>query len=852
MAQKRTIDFETPRYWPTANPEKISNDGKYVAYTTGTQVTTLIIQSTNFTWNKSFVGVSDVMFSQDSRLAIFRQAGEKLGVVYLGLDSVRYINGLLDNKMFDKENGLWLGYRLKNSPRDLKVINLLSGEEKHYSDVDDYDLFEDSQVILYKTQDSMNVIRSRSVWLNLQNGKLKIIAQSKNISNAIFWLNKSRSTMAFFVVDTVAKHEMITLRYCADGMDTPILLFDPSQLELKKMRLSRARGMFFNNDGSKILFSIEKAADPKYESTDSVSKITIFNYKDNGVNETTPLLQVIDINNPNRIISIQQLGDNDECHLVIGGDNNWFVTEKNTFRNGDHDSEFSRDHVEAYLVSSKDGSRKLIKKGIASYQRMLSPNERYYVWFDGEKKQWFSYNILQSVIKNISSKITVPLDIENEIPGPRTTREIVGWLKGDKGLLIYDRFDIWLIDPSGLKAPVNLTSGYGKRNRVRLRLLIPQHSFSKPISDGDTLVLSAINLNNKENGFYSLILDKKLRLTQLIMAPKVYYYPYSSRLSEGSFAPFLPMKASYCNVYMLECMSPSEFPNICITSDFKKFDLLTHFEPQNEFNWFASELRRYKLPNGHGAEGILYKPESFNPKLKYPIIFYYYENSSDALFHFIHPALSSGRINIPWFVSNGYLVFVPDIHYKDGHPGQCALDYIVSAARYFSMQSYIDSKRMGLQGHSFGGFETNFVVSRTSIFAAAATAAGESELVSTYMQHDGQRYFERGQGRIGATLWRHPELYMENSPILKVESVNTPLLIMHNRADPIVSFNQSEQWFNALSRYGKKVWLLSYEGEGHTIDKDESKLDYSVKLAQFFNYYLKNGPLPQWMSLSTK
>ncbi len=232
------------------------------------------------------------------------------------------------------------------------------------------------------------------------------------------------------------------------------------------------------------------------------------------------------------------------------------------------------------------------------------------------------------------------------------------------------------------------------------------------------------------------------------------------------------------------------------------------------------------------------------------MIFFYYEKYSDALNDFIHPALSNGVMNIPWFVSNGYLVFVPDIYFSDGHPGRSALNSVVSAAQFLSRMPFVDSKHMGLQGHSFGGFETNYIVSRTTIFAAAAPSAGVSDLFSDYGHDYG--YYEGGQGRIGASLWERPDLYIENSSLFRADKVTTPILIMHNRRDGIVHFDQGLEWFNALSRLGKKVWMLSYDKEGHTIRDEKNELDYSVRLGQFFDHYLKGKPAPLWMTKGTK
>lgn len=215
---------------------------------------------------------------------------------------------------------------------------------------------------------------------------------------------------------------------------------------------------------------------------------------------------------------------------------------------------------------------------------------------------------------------------------------------------------------------------------------------------------------------------------------------------------------------------------------------------------------------------------------------------------FIHPALSEGRLNIPWFVSNGYLVFVPDIYYRIGYPGKSACNSVVSAALYLSRKPWVDGHRMGLQGHSFGGSETNYIVSHSHLFVAAAPASGESNVTTNYVHNGITWYYERRQGRMGATLWQRPDLYINNSPLFSADKVTAAVMIMHTKNDWVVPYSQGLQWYNALHRLGKKAWLLSYENASHSLRDPKDQLDYSIRLAQFFGYYLKGELPPKWMT----
>ncbi len=275
--------------------------------------------------------------------------------------------------------------------------------------------------------------------------------------------------------------------------------------------------------------------------------------------------------------------------------------------------------------------------------------------------------------------------------------------------------------------------------------------------------------------------------------------------------------------------------------------------PEQKYNWLTSELYTFKTLDGISELGVLHKPENFDPAKKYPVIVQYYETMSNDLNMYHRPELSSDRINIPWYVSRGYLVFSPDIHYKVGTPGRSAYNSIVGAAYFLKKFRWVDSSKMGIQGHSHGGFETNYVITHTDFFAAAVSAAGPSDCISGYAiprgdGGSGQFFFETHQSRIGATLWEVPELYIENSAVFRTDKVNTPVLIMHNKKDGAVDFSQGVEFFTGLRRLGKRAWMLQYDGEVHSISNEAAQLDYTIRMDQFFDHYLKGKPAPKWMT----
>jgi len=423
------------------------------------------------------------------------------------------------------------------------------------------------------------------------------------------------------------------------------------------------------------------------------------------------------------------------------------------------------------------------------------------------------------------------------------------WLADDGAVLIYDRYDIWQVDPAGEKSPINLTNGFGRSHHIKFTLLENGDALKRNSLSGKSSrqLLQAFNADNKEMGFYSALLGLSKNPELLSMGP----YFYGDWMGHGYSKAPPALKARDTCIYLVSRMNAVKAPNYFVTNDFKIFRPLSDVQPENTWNWITDTLLHWKSTGGVISAGILYKPENFDPKKKYPIIFEYYENRSDELNLFIRPEPSDGEINIPFFVSNGYLVFVPDIlHDRITEAGPGAYAAVVSAAQYLAKKPFVDKKRMGIQGHSFGGYETNYLVTHTNIFAAACSASGLCDLIGLYgsgMRGSYSMYWaENGQGRFKGTPWQVQQEYIRNSPIFQANKVNTPLLMMQNEHDGRVPFAQGIEFFNALQRMSKKAWMLQYDGEDHSVSGAAAN-DFNTRMTQFFDHYLKGAPAPKWM-----
>lgn len=281
---------------------------------------------------------------------------------------------------------------------------------------------------------------------------------------------------------------------------------------------------------------------------------------------------------------------------------------------------------------------------------------------------------------------------------------------------------------------------------------------------------------------------------------------------------------------------------------------ITNVNPQqDEFLWGSVELVKWNAYDGTELQGLLYKPENFDESKKYPMITYFYEKRSDNLHNYISPQPSASIVNMSYLVSNGYLVFVPDIVYQEGKPGASAENCILSGVEAMEKLPYVNSEKLAIQGQSWGGYQVAHLITKTDKFAAAGSGAPVSNMTSAYggirwaSGLSRQFQYERTQSRIGTTLWDDVDLYLENSPLFGVPNITTPVLIMHNDDDGAVPYYQGIEFFMGLRRLQKPAWLLVYNNEAHNLRKMKNKQDLSIRMMQFFDHYLKDEPQPVWM-----
>ena len=521
---------------------------------------------------------------------------------------------------------------------------------------------------------------------------------------------------------------------------------------------------------------------------------------------------------------MENISPSNDGRYAVGSDNRAYRVM------ADYDPGFS----DYYLVNSSDGTRKQIGQK-KRFGVSLSPGAKYAIYFDG--KDWNSYSVADGRIVNLTRSLGVNFfDEDNDTPSTPGSYGVGGWTKDDREVLLYDRYDVWRVSPDGSGAK-NLTDGIGRRDKITFRYvrLDPKE---RSIDPAKPLLLRAANEETRDSGFYRDRINGGLP-EKLLMGAKDFNNP---------------TKAKDADVLMLTASRFDEYPDIWVTgSDFKNPRKVTKGDAQRaQFNWGTGELVNFKNSDGVPLKGLLLKPDNFDPKKKYPMIVYIYERLSQGLHAFRNPGPGTS-INPTYYVSNGYLIFMPDIVYTTGYPGQSALKCVLPAIQAVVDRGYVDEKAIGIQGHSWGGYQIAYMVTQTNRFKAAAPGAVVSNMTSAY---SGIRWgsglprqfqYEHTQSRIGGSLWEYPMRFLENSPVFRADRVQTPLLMIHNDEDDAVPWYQGIEYYLALRRLGKEVYMFNYNGEKHGLRKRINQRDYTRRLQEFFDHFLKGAPAPEWM-----
>lgn len=735
----------------------------------------------------------------------------------------------------------------------LVLMNLNSGAETKYPLVSDFYFNKKGTTIVLKKTKKNGVVGSSATIVKVDLSSMKASTILTKFNDAkLFRLDEAGKQLAFVAErDSAAKavRKFYQLYYYADGKDSVVAIASQSSKGVPAGHIiSENQAVSFSKSGAQLFFGtapLWPLKDTSLPEFDRVS-VDIWHYNDDQImpmqlrSAETELRRAYTARYDFASNTVVPLGSSTFRNVVQTNEGDGAVFYAATDEGKRIASQWQGYTInDVYTINPLDGSSKLIKANLKSGNVQPSVSGSLLLYYDEPAKKYFVYNHTTGVTNQIAKDITTALyDEENDVPDDPNAYGLMRWTENDKYVLLYDKYDIWQVDPLGIQKSICLTPGRSNKISYRFVATDPDQKF---IKNGDQLLLRVFDEKDKSAGLATMVYGTNV--LNVLFKEKVALSPLVQKAKDAD--ALLYTKETYVQ-------SPALFSSSVNGGAASK--LAATNAQQNEYNWGTAELFTWKAYTGKQTEGILYKPENFDATKKYPMIVYFYERNNQTLYNYVAPTPTASRLNISFFVSRGYVVLVPDIWYKKGYPGQGAYDYILSGTRAVVKQGYIDSTKIGLQGQSWGGYQIAHLITRTNLYAAAWAGAPVVNMTSAYggirwgPGMNRQFQYEKTQSRIGATLWEKPNLYIENSPLFYLPKVTTPLVIMANDADDAVPWYQGIEFYTALRRLGKKVWMLNYNNEAHNLVERKNRKDIQIREQQFFDYLLKGEKPAPWIA----
>ncbi|MEP6832078.1 MAG: prolyl oligopeptidase family serine peptidase [Gemmatimonas sp.] len=751
----------------------------------------------------------------------------------------------------------------KYSGTDLIIRELATGVTRNIGNVNLFELDDAAKLLAY-TVDANERLGNGVYLMNLATNETRALNSMAADFDQMAWSDKGTNLLVLRGDKKATNKQKDNTLVVWTGVGTPaqtMTEMDPTRVSgfPAGMVLSEFTPPRFSRDAARIIFGIKDQEAEPVKSDEPQANVDIWHYKD-AEPQSQQIVRVAQerrSTQPAELIlasnKFVRLADSSMRAVTPTANAKWGIGRLDTpYR---LEVSWGGTKSDFYRVNMETGERTLIDKAMTRTMG-TSPDSRWFLYL--KDKKTMAYNLETGAKVNldlIAGRSFV--DVGDDHPYEKPTYGTAGWSKDGKSVLLYDDFDIWQVPLEGGKA-VNLTGGMGVKDQIRFRLV----RFDRAGGGGGggrggaggggggaedegvdltkPLTVSAYGEWTKKSGYYTI---------EPGQSPKAMIWA-DKNISAAS-------AAQNANRVMFTQQSFTESPDVWVTNkSFATPRKITDANPiLSEYAWGSKVLIDYKIRTGEKLQGTLTLPANYEPGKKYPMLVYFYEKMSNTHHSFSMPAFDD-RPQMSTYASDGYLVLQPDVTYEIGKPGTSAVDCVTSAVKKVIELGYADPKHIGLQGHSWSGYQSSYIVTQTNIFAAVVTGAPPTDLTSFYDQlykQTGtvqQGIMEIGQVRMGenVTPWNSHELYESQSPVHNVQKIQTPFMILQGTADGAVDWVQGLEFFNAARRNGKQVIFLSYPDEPHHLGKKENQKDFQIRMKQYFDHYLKGAAMPNWMA----
>ena len=495
-----------------------------------------------------------------------------------------------------------------------------------------------------------------------------------------------------------------------------------------------------------------------------------------------------------------------------------------------------RRYQDVWAIDPRTGERWIAAEGVRWYYGPNPQGDHLLLYRDGA---FWAYDLAARALRNLTAELpTTFVDQEDDRNVVDPPVPPLGWSEDGRWVLLADNWDVWKVPAGGdAAAAVKLTRD-GAEKKIRHRRAFRLDPEDEGLDLAEPLYLAAFGERSKKGGLARL--EPGAAQAELLL------------WEDAAFLNLI--KAEDAPVLAFSRETAGEYPDVWITDpDLRSGRRVTHAGAQRDGLAWSTERRlvEYETTHGDALQATLHLPAGYEKGRRYPTIVYIYERMTPWHHRFYAPDSSAFSASV--YTSAGYAVLMPDIRYRVNDPGMSAVWSVLPALDAAIDTGVVDPQRIGLHGHSWGGYQTAFLVTQTDRFRAAAAGAPLTNLISMYSSiywntgSANQPIFESSQGRFAGDFLGHLDAYVRNSPVFHAAKVATPLLLLHNDRDGAVDWNQGIEFFNILRRLRKPVVMLQYEGENHGLAKAENRHDYYVRMREFFDHHLRDQPAPPWL-----
>lgn len=887
-AEKKKFGFEDAMKFKGLTSLKLSDNGNWIAFVSnpdrgdGEAIIKSTVSSKSFTIERGSIpfqfdkkGTYVVATTLPKTLEILNAKTEKdkpkKGMILLDLNDGTS-NTFENISIYNFSNdGKWLAYKKvsdkdsksddkkkKTTGEDLTLRHISSKTEINITSVVDFLIDSTSSYLIYTISEEKGLrdgIYFRD--LNAPFAPEKMIENEKNINFTNISFSNSNNLIAYTrsKLDTNNKPLDCDLKVWDFKSSKITLLLKDSTL--KNWYLPTKNSLVWSKDSKDLVFGMKtylekvgiKDEKPKFTkdnlfSFDEIRKETqLYLWHPNDDQIITKQKKDWDVEKDRTYKTLINLESKNVTQLADTNVQNVILNDNRKFALG-YDEEiyakeylYSGDYSDLYCINLTNNKRNLISKHL-SEPASLSPKGNYIVYYSD--KNWFLYNNNTNENKNLTQSLNIPFyNLEHDTPESPSSCGFGIWLENDSLFYFHNELDIWEYNTS-TNVINNISKSFNTNNTsYRIKNIDSEKNF---INIKDTILLTLFNKDTKESGLITYNLENKTVYNKI----------------GGSYFYRMVLKAKDNNRIVFNREKYEEFPDVW-TSDLKlnSYKLTDLHNDIKDYNWGKTELISYKTQKGDSLQGYLIKPDNYDPKKKYPILIYFYERMSDDANRFNLPAMNH-RPCYQVYLSDGYLMFFPDIKYYTGFPGQNATDVLLSCSKKLVEVGIADSNKIAVWGHSWSAYQGSFVATQTNFFKAIVAGAPVGNMTSAYsgirLESGRARQFqyEKQQSRIGGNIIDSLSAYIRNSPIFFADKMNTPLLIAHGDIDEAVPFSQGVELHLAMRRFNKNCILLQYENEPHHLKKYPNKVDYAIRMKEFYDTYVKGTPAPSWITNGIK